>query len=421
MSKPLVRAAAVLIALSAACGSAHDEALGTGADEADLDTVGSIAGSTNWGLATTCKTLPTGLPKLVSPAVVVSLDGLTLHLWDRQGTFDKVYPIGPGAIENGKTLTPVGHFTTGPADSTAGAVDDGTKVGSSPWSWWYRCKMWWTDPDTKAVSPVYGGLPLIRLAGAPTLGYAIHGPIDSFGNAAGGTLRRGYVSHGCVRMRAEDISEVYVLLHGLSKVPITIQRAVERDDQGRAVDVPSRWIGSECSTAADCGYAGATCQANAYGASFCSMACTGSCPDRAGELATACVPDGRGAGMCVRQASTLDNFCRNLDSFEYAPQTARFGKPTKVDACVPGSSGFVGDPCLTASDCAGGRTCEKHTTGPGFCTQACDAGHACPTANGIGSVCSGGRCLRACDAQDACGVATGTTCKKVGTVTACNP
>ena len=39
------------------------------------------------------------------PVIVVSIDGLTLHLWDRQGTFDKVYPIGPGAVENGKSLT----------------------------------------------------------------------------------------------------------------------------------------------------------------------------------------------------------------------------------------------------------------------------------------------------------------------------
>jgi hypothetical protein len=418
-SAPLLFCTALALTLSA-CGGASEPA--PGADEAGLGGVGSVEGTADWGAATTCKALPTGLPALKDPVVVISLDGLTLHLWDRQGSFDKVYPIGPGAVENGKSLTPVGHFTTGPADSTAGAADDGTKVGSSPWAWWYRCKMWWTDPDTKQISPVYGGLPLIRLAGAPTLGYAIHGPIDNFGAPNGGSLRRGYVSHGCVRMRAADIGEVYVLLHGHSHAPVTIQRAVERDDQGRAVDLAQRWVGSECQSAADCNFAGGVCQPNAYGRSFCTMACSGGCPDRVGEIATACVPDGRGSGMCVRQASALNNFCRYAESFADAPQTLRFGRATRVDVCVPGSAGFVGDPCLSSSDCASGRTCERSADGgPGFCTQTCDASHACPSANGLSSSCVQGRCVRSCDVQDACGVATATTCARVGTAFACIP
>src|SRR5438045_2177642 len=165
------RLAALLLAV--ACAGQPEESV---SDEADLNTVGDVAGNGQWGAATTCKTLPTGLPQLVKPALVVSLDGLTVHLWDQAGTFDKVYPIGPGAIENGKSLTPVGHFSTGPADPTAGATDNPNVVGGSPWSWCDRCKISWTAPDTKQIQPVYGGLPLIRLSGAPTLGYALHGP-----------------------------------------------------------------------------------------------------------------------------------------------------------------------------------------------------------------------------------------------------
>src|SRR5437763_11810893 len=106
------RLAALLLA--AACAGQPEEAV---SDEADLSTaVGDVAGNGQWGAATTCKTLPAGLPQLTRPAIVVSLDGLTLHLWDQAGTFDKVYPIGPGAIENGVSLTPTGHFTTGPAE-----------------------------------------------------------------------------------------------------------------------------------------------------------------------------------------------------------------------------------------------------------------------------------------------------------------
>jgi hypothetical protein len=410
---------AALLLAAAACAGNLDAA--PSADEADLGSVGSIQGGGQWGAATTCKGLPTGLPHLSNPAVVISLDGLTVHVWDRGGSFDKVYPMGPGAIENGVSLTPIGHFTTGPADPTAGAVDNGQVIGGSPWAWWYRCKMWWTDPVTKKVAPVYGGLPLIRLNGPPTLGYALHGPIDNFGAANGGSLRRGYVSHGCIRLRAEDILEIFVLLHGHGNVPVQIQRAVERDANGKAVDLAQRWIGSECDASSDCNFPGGTCAANPYGHSFCTAACTGSCNDRPGEIGTACVPDGKGARICVRQASTLNNSCRPYEGFRLAAGTARFGSARTVDACVPGSIGFVGDSCLSSADCAAGRSCERSGTGPGICTQSCDAAHACPSVNGLGSSCVAGRCLRACDVQDACGAAVSETCTSVGSTLACVP
>lgn len=415
----LARAFPALLILAACAGPIDQSSSST---EDDLgSTLGSVQGSAKWGGATTCKVLPAGLPKLVDPVVVVSIDGLTLHLWDRQGTFDKVYPIGPGAVENGVSLTPVGHFSTGPADPTAGAIDSGAVIGSSPWAWWYRCKMWWTDPVTKVVSPVYGGLPLIRLKGAPTLGYAIHGPIDSFGSASGGSLRRGLVSHGCVRMRAEDITEVFVLLHGHPEVPVTIQLAPERDQNGKRVDLAQRWIGSECDADADCNFTGGACHANAYGHAFCTAACAGSCNDLPGEIATACVADGSGGkGMCIRQASALNNECRSNEGFRFAAGTRRFGRATTVDACVPGSEGFVGDSCLSTSDCTSGRTCELHGA-RGLCTEACNTSQDCPSANGLGSACVANRCLRTCDVQDACGAALPETCAKASGAVACIP
>ena len=392
------------------------------ADQADLGGVGSVAGDGKWGAATTCKALPMGLAQLKNPAIVISLDGLTLHLWDQGGTFDKVYPIGPGAIENGVSLTPVGHFSTGPADSTAGARDNPAVVGGSPWAWWYSCKIWWTDPVTKQISPVYGGLPLIRLKGPPTLAYALHGPIDSYGAANGGALRRGYVSHGCIRLRAQDIAEIFVLLHGKGDVPVTVQRAIERDAGGKAVDLVQRFVGSECGANADCNFPGGVCHANPYGHAFCTAACSGSCADLPGEIATACVKDFASAGgMCVRQASTLNNFCRKDEAMAFAAQTPRFGSPRVVDACVPGSSGFVGDPCLSSADCAAGRTCDRHGQGPGLCTQACDEANACPSANGIAAVCVAGRCLKSCDVQDACGVAVSATCGRAQGSVVCLP
>lgn len=410
----------LVLALAAACGGDAPE--GGAADDLN-DSLGSVEDDLGqWGAATTCKAIPAPIANLKDPVVVISLDGLTLHLWDRQGTFDKVYPIGPGKVANGKSLTPVGHFTTGPADA-GGAIDNGAVKGSSPWAWWYQCKIWWQDREDPKLpwTPVYAGLPLIRLKGAPTLGYAIHGPIDNFGASNGGSLRRALVSHGCIRMRAEDILEVFALLRGKAYVPVNIQRAVERDENGKAVDLASRWVGAECDQDADCNFAGGTCRTNAWGHKFCTIACSGSCPDKAGETATACLPDGAGKGMCVRQASELNNWCRPYEGFELAKQTPRFGSSRVVDACVPGSPGLVGDPCLTSADCAAGRTCERSGQGPGLCTQACDAAHACPVANGLASVCVASRCLRACDVQDACGAAVPATCKKVGAATACVP
>ena len=417
--------ATVLATVLAACSPAGELDEGQGGDNDALnDNLGSVQASASWGAATSCKAIPAAIAQLKDPVIVISIDGLTLHLWDRQGTFNKVYPIGPGKVENGKSLTPVGHFSSGPLDNV-GAKDDGAVVGASPWSWWYQCKIWWQDKEDpqQKYQPVYAGLPLIRLKGAPTLGYAIHGPIDAFGNSNGGALRRGLVSHGCIRMQAEGILEVFALLRGHGNVPISIQREVERDADAKAVDLAQKWIGSECDQGSGCNFAGGVCHANAYGHAFCTQACTGSCADLPGELATACVADASaaGKGICVRQASDLNNGCRSYDSFEKAAGTPRFGSTRVVDACVPGSAGFIGDPCLSPLDCASGRTCERRGQGPGLCTQACDAAHACPTSNGIASACVANRCLTACDAQDACGVATGTTCKMAGAALACVP
>ena len=58
--------------------------------------------------------------------------------------------------------------------------------------------------------------------------YAIHGPIDNYRAANGGNLRRGYVSHGCVRMAAADVLEVYARIKGVASVPVHVQREPER-------------------------------------------------------------------------------------------------------------------------------------------------------------------------------------------------
>jgi hypothetical protein len=158
--------------------------------------------------------IPTDLPQLVSPEIIVSLDGLTVHLFDRVTGFNKVYPAGVGVKNTaGRSITPTGHFATGPD------ITD---------SWWYVARR--TNPE------YFGGFPFLRLTAENSDGantYALHGPITD-------VLQRGYVSHGCIRMRGDDIIRIFWMVKRATygaNTPVTIQKEVERDAAGRKVDV----------------------------------------------------------------------------------------------------------------------------------------------------------------------------------------
>ncbi len=149
--------------------------------------------SSQWGSALTCKVAPV-LPSLVAPRITVSLNGLTLHLVDTATGFDKVFPVGVGTIDDTSTDADYGE-----SQSYAPLLGGKQDYAITPSSI-QPCKTWWTDPDTGAQSPVFAGLPFMSWDGA----YAIHGPIDNYTAPNGGNLRRGFVSHGCIRMEAAD-------------------------------------------------------------------------------------------------------------------------------------------------------------------------------------------------------------------------
>lgn len=301
-----------------------------GTDDLDL---GSVEGAAEtYGDATKCKPIPQ-VPALEKPEIVISLDGLTLHLRDRAGTYDRVFPIGPGAIEGGKSLTPIGQFYTG---------SNTTEVKDEQWGYYYACRIWWQDSATKKKSPVFAGLPFIRLAGPPTAAYALHGPVDGFTQPSGGTLRRGYVSHGCVRMSAADIVEVYARIKGRPRTPVRIQQEVERSATGVAVDLAQKWVGSECRANADCNFPGGACRIP-QGASIgsCTLPCTRGCPDRAGEATTFCVNDpsspSSSTGVCVPQSNvTWNDSCdRYAGRLVTKVGAVRPDKSAKADVCAP--------------------------------------------------------------------------------------
>jgi hypothetical protein len=312
--------------------------------------------------------------------------------------YDKVFPIGPGRVDTTDTDPEFGESLTYRPIIDHGTGDFAITPASS-----VPCKTWWTDPDTGEKSPVFAGLPFMSWSG----NYAIHGPIDNFRAANGGSLRRGYVSHGCFRMEAADVLEVYARIKGVAHVPVHVQREAERLADRTEVDLSAKWIGSECTANADCNYANGFCAKNPLSdRGFCSARCTGFCADRPGNPSTFCVadPDALGKGMCVPKAQPENFECRPYEQQAIAAATPRFGQPTvKANVCRPGSQGWVGDHCRSDAECHDGTTCHGATeTTAGMCTMSCDK--VCPDEPGyadtfctpVPAFGSGGFCMRQC-------------------------
>jgi hypothetical protein len=350
----------------------------------------------NWGAALTCKPVP-NLPRLANPKLTVSLDGLTLHLVDVGGTYDKVFPIGPGKVDTTETdleyreslsYRPVLSRGTGDFKITPSSIQP--------------CKTWWTDPETGEKSPVFAGLPFMSWSG----NYAIHGPIDNYRAENGGTLRRGYVSHGCIRMEAADVLEVYARIKGIASVPVHVQRERERRVDGTIVDVASKWIGAACSSDSECAYANGYCAMNPLSQrGFCSARCTGLCADRKGYPSTFCVADpaAPSQGMCVAKAQAENFECRPYDHFGIVRATRLNNPAIAANVCMPKSPGWIGDHCKVSSDCQMGTECRGATaSAPGICSQACTSlcpdqpGFADTTCAAVASLGAGGSCVRQC-------------------------
>jgi hypothetical protein len=332
------------------CPNGQCSELSVGKVELDEKTDG------NWGEALKCKPIPQVEP-LVDPEIIVSLRGATVRLRDRAGTYERVFPMGPGAIdpETGESLTPTsdmapeGVFYT---RTEQPARQDSADPNKSVWAWNYSCRFYGVDPE-----PYFAGLPFIRLEGPPTLGYGFHGPIDRFTTPEGGTLRRGYVSHGCMRMQAQDIVELWGRIQG-HKTPVRIQKAVDRGAEGRPYDVEQNFFLAECVDDADCRFDGGVCHHNPYeGRGYCTKACgaTG-CPDKVGYPTSRCVQDpdaAEGQGFCTLESNDTNQACARYGSFEPVVATS-LSSGRDVTVCQPAPKGWVGSLCAQDADCASG-------------------------------------------------------------------
>lgn len=351
-------------------------------------------GADGWGSALDCKLVPV-LPQLVNPHITLSIDGLTAHLTG--DGYDKVFPVGPGAIETDETDGNFGESHSYPPIA-GGRHEFEITPGSIQ-----ECKTWWSDPATGDKSPVFAGLPFLSWDG----NYAMHGPIDGYTAPNGGHLRRGFVSHGCFRMEAADILEVYGRIKGVAHVPVHVQREAERRADGSIVDLASKGIGAACSADPDCNYAGGYCAQDAYAQhGFCSAHCTQYCTDHAGAPPTFCVADPASTttGMCVPKAIAQDYECHNYDELTVHAATPRFNQPAVVaDVCLPGSRGWVGDHCFADADCDNGTTCLGAAGAkPGICSMPCqkycmdEPGEPDTFCAQVPALASGGQCLRQC-------------------------
>ena len=386
----------LLLALLPACGPEDElDGLPPPGEDLPLGDVPDIKADGTWGHATTCKTFPT-LTGLAEPRITISLNGLTLRLEDKKTGFSKVYPVGVGEInKKSSSITANESLSMYPVlryERNDFSIDT---ASVNP------CRIWWRNPATGKRLPVFAGLPFISWYGP----YGIHGPVSSYYLASGGKLKRGFVSHGCIRMEGDDVAELWAYIRDTPTVPVRVQKEIDRGTDGAAFDLKQRWILSECSVDAECNFSGGYCKKNAYsGRGFCTAACDRYCNyDKYGYPVTFCVndPDDSKEGYCTYKASAFNYSCRRFDGFAEAPGEPRFSQPTvKADVCKPGSSGWIGARCLSSDDCMSGRFCSRATTGAkvGFCTETCTK--YCPDLSGHPTTfCVAGLCRTKCDAD----------------------
>ena len=165
----------------------------------------------------------------VSPLrIVVSLEGLTCHVSAPSHGVDEVYPVGVGVVDaNGRSITPT--------CADAGVASFYTHPDPSNQHYYIAHRR---DPE------YFGGFPFVRLDISNENGYhtyGMHGPISRASDGAW-ELRRGYVSHGCIRMRPADVQRIFELTRGHPPTPVLIQQSPELDAKGQPLDVEyPRW------------------------------------------------------------------------------------------------------------------------------------------------------------------------------------
>lgn len=102
---------------------------------------------------------------------------------------------------------------------------------------------------------------------------------------------------------------------------------------------PSPFIGTSCTTNAQCAFAGGRC----HSAGFCTQSCAGACPDQSGAAPTFCIADPAStstvAGICVSKAAAQNGQCASLPG-TVKTEASRFigssgAAPATATVCKP--------------------------------------------------------------------------------------
>lgn len=107
-----------------------------------------------------------------------------------------------------------------------------------------------------------------------------------------------------------------------------------------APPAPTAFVGDACKADTDCGFNVWGIQGACHAGGFCSIACEGFCPDKAGKAPTFCVQDPMAtaaAGICVPMAVSQNGHCADL--------------PATLDASADRYIGTSNAPAKTAEVC----------------------------------------------------------------------
>lgn len=193
----------------------------------------------------------------------------------------------------------------------------------------------------------------------------------------------------------------------------------------------STWIGDACTDDDDCDFTASGSQGfcmESGGAGYCTISCSGYCPDRSGEAPTFCAEasqvGGGSGGLCVSKSHATNSSCGDPEGFQ-ALSVDRYrgssGAPSATaTVCAPAGlngrnpNAWIGDACETDDDCyfsAGGERARcflDHGDDMGMCTIPC-AGYCpdrsgkaptfCAPAEDVGGG-SGGVCVSRSDARN---------------------
>ena len=348
----------------------------------------------HWGAALTCKAVPDPAAAGESRSITVSLDGLTLHLVDAATGYDKVFPIGPGAIEHDADR----RASYGESLSLRAAHRDGQQ----------RLR------DHAVVDPAVQDLvdrSRDRREVAGVRRPAVHEVVRQLRDPRPDRqLPRAERRQPAPRLRLARLRP-----HGGRRRPRGLRAhqgasprcrctcsaspSASRDGQPRrrAAEVGRRRVRAPTPTATS---PAASARRNAYGEPRLlqrALHVDLRRPRRHARRPSASpIPSDATKGMCVAQDDQRRTRIAGPTITSSPSRTNRFKQSVKATVCVPGSPGWVGDRCLAASDCKNGTSCRD-----GICTR--DLRAVLPRRAGLGrrpsappTPASATSCLRAC-------------------------